>query len=205
MKTVPTLPDTTAGIRDLSMMTMHFAVASRGHELAALRDRHVTEDDADRGLVVDLRTSKTWPRVVQVPYGSHPHLCPVRAWRRWRAVARPGPDDFAYRVVHSASTVVLDAELDPESVGDALTRTGECAGLAKRLTGHSPHRGLVTESARADHDDRRAEKQGGWAPARRSCASTARTTKGSPRTPSTACCRAPHTAQGMTRVKTIQQ
>jgi integrase len=160
----PTLPNNDAGDRDLAMMTMHFAVAGREHELAALRDRHITEDDADRGLVVDIRISKTWPRVVQVPYGSRAHLCPVRAWRRWRTVSAPDPDDFAFRRIHSSGTGVMDDGLDPEAIGEALTRMGERAGLDKRLTGHSPRRGLVTESARAGHDDRQAEKQGGWAP-----------------------------------------
>lgn len=160
---VPTLPDNAAGVRDLSLMTMHFAVAGREHELAWLRDRHITEDDEGRGLVVDIRTSKVAPRVVQIPYGSRAHLCPVRAYRRWREIAQPGPDDFAFRRIHSAGTVILDEGLSPEAVGDVITRLGERADLDKRLTGHSPRRALVTESARAGNPDAVAEKQGGWA------------------------------------------
>lgn len=53
---------------------------------------------------------------------------------------------------------------DPNSVGDVLTHDAAPAGLGIRPTGHSPRRGLVTESKRAGHDDRQAGKQGGWAP-----------------------------------------
>jgi hypothetical protein len=161
---VPKLPDNAAGIRDLSLMMLHFACAAREHELAWLRDRHVVEDEDGRGLVIDIRTSKVAPRVVQVPYGSRAHLCPVRAWRRWRTLAQPGPDDFAFRRIHSAGTAVLEYGLSPEAVGDVITRLGERAGLDKRVTGHSPRRALVTESARVGNPDAVAEKQGGWAP-----------------------------------------
>ncbi|MFD0371139.1 tyrosine-type recombinase/integrase [Streptomyces sp. NPDC127114] len=164
---VPTIPDTVAGIRDLAIMTTHFACAAREHELAAQFDRHVTEDEHGRGLVSDLRVSKTFPRVVQIPYGSRAHLCAVRALRRWREVSRPGPDDPLFRHVHSGGETVLDEGLSAEGIGDVLTRLGERAGLEKRLTGHSPRRGLVTESARAGNDERQAEKQGGWVPGSR--------------------------------------
>jgi hypothetical protein len=50
-----------------------------------------------------------------------------------------------------------------ESIGDVLTRLGSRAKLDIRPTGHSPRRGLVTESARAGNCDAVAEKQGGWA------------------------------------------
>ncbi|WP_327328692.1 hypothetical protein OG735_41230 (plasmid) [Streptomyces sp. NBC_01210] len=105
------------------------------------------------------------PRVVAVPFGSRPSLCPVRAWRRWKQEAGldSAPDGFAFRQLHSRWKTVMEDGLEPESVGDVLTRIGEKAGLDIRPTGHSPRRGLVTESQRAGHDDRQAEKQGGWA------------------------------------------
>ncbi|WP_327580055.1 MULTISPECIES: tyrosine-type recombinase/integrase [unclassified Streptomyces] len=164
---LPTIPDTIAGIRDLAIMTTHFACAAREHELAAQYDRHVTEDEHGRGLVSDLRVSKTYPRVVQILYGSRAHLCPVRAVSRWREVSRPAPDDPLFRQLHSGGETILDNGLSPEGIGDVLTRLGERAGLEKRLTGHSPRRGLVTESARAGNDERQAEKQGGWVPGSR--------------------------------------
>lgn len=139
---LPTIPDTIAGIRDLAIMTTHFACAAREHELAAQYDRHVTEDEHGRGLVSDLRVSKTYPRVVQILYGSRAHLCPVRAVSRWREVSRPAPDDPLFRQLHSGGETILDNGLSPEGIGDVLTRLGERAGLEKRLTGHSPAGGL---------------------------------------------------------------
>ncbi|WP_406278690.1 hypothetical protein OHT93_37705 [Streptomyces sp. NBC_00191] len=40
----------------------------------------------------------------------------------------------------------MDQGLDAEAVGDVITRLAERAGLDIRPTGHSPRRGLVTES-----------------------------------------------------------
>ncbi|WP_328541181.1 hypothetical protein OHT17_50880 [Streptomyces sp. NBC_00371] len=78
-KVAATLPGNRFGTRDLSLMTLHFAIAGREHELAWLRLRDVTEDPEGRGLVVDVRVSKVKPRKVAVPFGSRAHLCPVRA------------------------------------------------------------------------------------------------------------------------------
>lgn len=162
---VPTLPDNLQGIRDLSIMTMHFAIAGREHEVAWLRERHIAEDPEDRGLITDVRISKNFPRVVQVPYGSRSHLCPVRAYRRWREASGIGndPDNFAYRRLNSRWHTVTDDGLSPEAIGDIIARLGERAGLDIDPTGHSPRRGLVTESSRAGNPDAVAEKQGGWA------------------------------------------
>lgn len=44
---------------------------------------------------------------------------------------------------------MLQGGLDPESVGDILTRIGDRAQLDIRPTGPSPRRGMVTESSRA--------------------------------------------------------
>ncbi|GGP82296.1 integrase [Streptomyces melanogenes] len=163
-KIAATLPDNLSGVRDLSLMTMHFAIAGREHEVGWLRERHIAEDPEGRGLIVDVRISKNYPRVVQVPYGSRAHLCPVRAWRRWREAAGIGaPDGFAYRRLHSRHHTVMDQGPDAEAVGDVITRLAERAGLDIRPTGHSPRRGLVTESSRAGNPDAVAEKQGGWA------------------------------------------
>ncbi|MFE5847692.1 integrase [Streptomyces niveus] len=165
-KVAATLPRDRFGVRDLSLMTLHFAVAGREHELAHLRVRDITEDPEGRGLLVDIRVSKVKPRKVAVPGSSRAHLCPVRAWRRWKAELGPGadPDTFAYRSLHNRWATVLDRGLDAESVGDILERIGARADLDIRVTGHSPRRGLVTESSRAGNPDAVMEKQGGWAP-----------------------------------------
>ncbi|GGJ70150.1 hypothetical protein GCM10010121_095980 [Streptomyces brasiliensis] len=153
-------------MRDLSLMTLHFAIAGREHELAHLRVRDIAEDPEGRGLVVDVRVSKVAPRTVEVPFGSRAHLCPVTAWRRWKEQLGQDvdPDSFAFRAVHNRWKTVLDSGLDPVTIGDILTRIGVRAGLDIRPTGHSPRRGLVTESSRAGNRDAVMERQGGWAP-----------------------------------------
>ena len=165
-KIAATLPRNRFGIRDLSLMTLHFALAGREHELAHLRLRDITEDPEGRGLIVDVRVSKVAPRTVQVPFGSRAHLCPVRAWRRWKDELGQDadPDSYAFRAVHNRWKTILDSGLDPETVGDVLTRIAAHAQLDIRPTGHSPRRGLVTESSRAGNPDAVAERQGGWAP-----------------------------------------
>ncbi|MGW4823123.1 hypothetical protein ACWEP4_30120 [Streptomyces sp. NPDC004227] len=50
-----------AGVRDLSLMTLHFAIAGREHELACLRVPDIAEDPEGRGLIVDVRVSKVAP------------------------------------------------------------------------------------------------------------------------------------------------
>jgi hypothetical protein len=164
-KVAATLPRNCSGMRDLALMTLHFAIAGREHELAWLRVRDVTEDPEGRGLIVDLRVSKVAPRKVEVPFGSRAHLCPVRAWRRWKQELGEDvdPDSFAFRRLHNRWHTVMAAGLSPEAIGDVLTRIGARAQLDIRPTGHSPRRGLVTESSRAGNPDAVAEKQGGWA------------------------------------------
>ncbi|MEV5803271.1 tyrosine-type recombinase/integrase [Streptomyces collinus] len=165
-KVAATLPRNRFGIRDLSLMTLHFAIAGREHELAYLRVRDISKDPEGRGLIVDVRVSKVAPRVAEVPFGSRAHLCPVRTWRRWKQELGEDvdPDSFAFRAVHNRWKTVLAGGLDPVTIGDILTRISARAGLDIRPTGHSPRRGLVTESSRAGNPDSVAERQGGWAP-----------------------------------------
>ncbi|MFC8434913.1 hypothetical protein [Streptomyces sp. NPDC057253] len=54
--------------------------------------------------------------------------------------------------------------LQPESIGDVVTRVDECAGIEIRFPGHSPRRGLATSSRLKGHDQVVIAKQGGWAP-----------------------------------------
>lgn len=160
------LPDNRFGVRDLALMTLHFAIAGREHELAHLRVRDVSEDPEGRGLVVDVRVFKVAPRTVAVPFGSRAHLCPVRAWRRWSEELGPVTDldSHAFRQLHNRWHTVLPGGLEPHSIGDILTRIGARAELDIRPTGRSPRRGLVTESSRAGNPDAVMERQGGWAP-----------------------------------------
>ncbi|MFJ8855180.1 integrase [Streptomyces sp. NPDC102437] len=156
-------PDNLMGIRDRAMVLMHFAVAGREHEIAANRMRDYADDPG--GLIADMRVSKVRPRIVPVPYGSRPAICPVRAWTAWKEAARlDDPDGPAFRRLHPRWHTVMKSGLQPESVGDVVTRAGERAGIEIRFTGHSPRRGLATSARLKGHDQIVIAKQGGWAP-----------------------------------------
>ncbi|MCQ4045837.1 integrase [Streptantibioticus rubrisoli] len=159
--TVVAAPDTRLGIRDRSIGLTCFAIAGREHEVAFLRVRDFVE--TEHGMEVDVRVSKIKPRRVKVPFGSRPSSCPVRAWRVWKAEANlTDPDDFAYKPLHPRWHTVMDGGLDPETIGDVITRLGKWAELSFRPTGHSPRRGLATSSKRAGNDRKVIAKQGGW-------------------------------------------
>lgn len=160
---VLTVPDSLLGIRDRSIGLTQFAITGREHEIAFLRLRHIVE--VEEGLDIDVRVSKTNPRKVKVPRGTRPSTCPVRAWRAWKdAAGLDDPDDFAYKPLHNRWHTVLPGGLDPETIGDVITRLGKWAELGFRPTGHSPRRGGATSSKRAGNDRAAIAKQGGWVP-----------------------------------------
>ncbi|MEU9190653.1 hypothetical protein AB0D14_40305 [Streptomyces sp. NPDC048484] len=159
--TVVAAPDTRLGIRDRSIGLTCFAIAGREHEVAFLRVRDFVE--TEHGMEVDVRVSKIKPRKGQVPFGSRPNSCPVRAWRAWKEEAGlTDPDDFAYKPLHNRWHTVMPGGLDPETIGDVITRLGKWDALDFRPTGHSPRRGLATSSKRAGNDRKVIAKQGGW-------------------------------------------
>lgn len=164
------LPDNLSGLRDRSLMTMHFAVAGREHELAFLRNRDITEDPEGRGLLVDIRVSKIKPRKVKVKPLQGTRICPVTAWRKYKAAVEEltgeplDPDEFAFRRIHPKGKSLMAGGITPEAVGDVITRCGEIAELDIRPTGHSPRRGLATAGKRAGNDRSVIAAQGGWAP-----------------------------------------
>jgi hypothetical protein len=177
-------PDNLMGIRDRAVVLMHFAVAGREHELAANRVRDYADTPA--GIQADLRVSKVRPRVVPVPYGSRPSICPVRAWQAWKkAAGLDDPDGYAWRRLHNRWHTVMDSGLQPESIGDIVIR----AGIDIRFTGHSPRRGLATSSRLKGHDQIVIAKQGGWAPTPRSSPATSKSSTSGRTTPCSACCR----------------
>lgn len=149
------LPDNLLGIRDRSLMTMHFAIAGREHEVAYLRNRDITEDPEGRGLIVNIRVSKVSPRKVKVKPLQDTRICPVTSWRKWKpaveelAKAPLDPDEFALRRIHSKGTTLMKGGITPEAVGDVITRCGETAELEEHYTGHSPRRGLANAAKKA--------------------------------------------------------
>jgi integrase len=141
-------PDSPTGIRDRALVLLAFAIAGRRSEVAGLMARDIAEDQ--NGLVVDVRVSKTKPRIVAVPYGSNPLTCPVRAWRAWREAAALEDDGPAFRAIDRHGR--LGGELSGQAAGDVVTRAGKRAGVETKLTGHSARAGLATEARRAGKD-----------------------------------------------------
>ncbi|WP_405933638.1 hypothetical protein [Streptomyces sp. NBC_00827] len=175
-------PDNLRGIRDRALVLIHFAVAGHEHELAFNRVRDCA--DATGGLVADRRVSKIRPRIIPVPYGFRPSICPVCAWTAWKEAAElTGPDGYAWRRLHSRWHTVMDGGLQPGSIGDVITRAGERAGIEIRFTGHSPRRELATSSRFQGHDQIVIAKQSGWARTPRSSPATSKSSTSERTTP----------------------
>ncbi|MFP8886776.1 site-specific integrase [Streptomyces mangrovi] len=120
--------------------------------------------ETEHGMEVDVQVFKIKPRKVKVPFGSRPSSCPMRAWRAWKESAGlTDPDDFAYKPLRNRWHTVLPGGLEPETIGDVITRLGTRAKLSFRPTGHSPRRGLATSSKPAGNDRKVIAQQGGWA------------------------------------------
>ncbi|MFC9296938.1 integrase [Streptomyces sp. NPDC057011] len=164
------LPDNLRGLRDRALVLVHFALAGREHEIAWLRNRHITL--TDEGLVVDVAVSKVKPRTVGIPYGTRLATCPVRNWVKYKEAVEEltgeplNPDEFAFRRIHAKGKSLMAGGITPEAVGDVVTSAGEIAGIEIRFTGHSPRRGFATESVKKGKE-REAKRQGGWAKASR--------------------------------------
>jgi hypothetical protein len=159
------LPETPDGIRDRSINLVHFNVAGREHELSHLRVRDFIRIGS-RGMDVDLRVSKTAPRIDFVEHEhSVPGMCAVCSTFEWFDVAgiADDPDGFAYRRCHARwKTPMLKHGLSPEAIGDVIERTGARVAGAPRVTGHSPRRGYAQAARDAGVDREKIAKQGGW-------------------------------------------
>jgi hypothetical protein len=101
---------------------------------------------------------------------------------------RFGIRDLALMTLHFA---VAGREHEAETIGDVLTRIGARAELEIRPTGHSPRRGLVTESSRAGNPDAATERQGGWAPGSKVMRRCREADDGFKRTRRMVCCSSP--------------
>ncbi|MCD0486094.1 tyrosine-type recombinase/integrase [Streptacidiphilus sp. ASG 303] len=150
---VEACPDTPRGRQEKAAVLVAFSIAARSHELAGLTVRAMEE--VEEGLRVDVRVSKTHPRVVPVPYGLNPATCPVRAWQVWRDTAREmgrllDPEEPAFRQIHRSGSIL--GALAAPSCAAIITRAGARAGVPVRFTGHSARSGLVTTAARSGKD-----------------------------------------------------
>ena len=159
---VDTLSDKLIGARDRALLLLGFAGAFRRSELVGLdvADVHAGHD----GLTVTVRRSKTdqegQGRRVGIPYGSHPHTCPVRSHLAWleKSALTEGP---LYRSVNRHGQL-QSGRLSDRSVALIVKRAAEKAGLdPAKYAGHSLRAGLATSAAQAGVSERSIMAQTG--------------------------------------------
>lgn len=159
---IAAIPDTLIGRRDAALLLVGFAGAFRRSELVGLD----VEDCSfgDDGLTIAIRRSKTdqegQGRVVGVPYGSNPQLCPVRTLKLWLEAAGivDGP---LFREVDRHGNVGPSA-ITGQVVGLVLKKHCKKVGLDVATFGaHSLRAGMATQAARNGASERSIMNQTG--------------------------------------------
>jgi integrase len=177
--------DTSAGIRDRSLLSLGFAMMARRSELVALDVKHITE--ASRGgyriHVPRTKTDRRKGRVAFIPrFDEHPDVCPVRALEAWadRRQTLGLTSDAFYRAVDRWDNVLgvpggkyagksESLRMDPadleiviaRAAGSALS-SGERIANAMLLRPHSLRAGGATSAYEAGADILSIARQGGW-------------------------------------------
>ncbi|MDG4797652.1 site-specific integrase [Micromonospora sp. WMMD1082] len=167
---------TPGGVRDTALLVLGFAMGARRSELAALdiADLAFTPD----GLEVTVRTAKTdrdsIGRTAALPWGTHPHTCPVRTAQAWLSTLAEhgrisGPllvriDRHGRLGRVPTGRGSADGRLTGQAVALIVARTASAADLDPRAawSGHSLRRGFATETYRAGADPLRIARAGGW-------------------------------------------
>jgi integrase len=115
-------------------------------------------------MIIDLLKSKTDQegagREIAIPFGQHPHTCPVRSLQTWlrKAGITSGP---VFREVDRHGNVSED-RLHPDSIGKLLKRAAVRARIAAGgIAGHSLRVGHVTQAARNGISESRIMRQTG--------------------------------------------
>ncbi|MFC7841928.1 tyrosine-type recombinase/integrase [Streptomyces sp. NPDC057382] len=167
-RVVRACPDTLAGARDKALILTGFHYASRAQDPAGLLVGDIAL--TSHGLVVSVLTGKTKHSVrdAKINYQSDPEVCPVEAWKAYRArlaaEAPPRwsePDAPAFVGVDRHGNVT--GGMVPDSVTRAVKRISVRAGVPLAWTGHSLRIGLATTARRKGKDAVAIADQGGWA------------------------------------------
>ncbi|CAM3498682.1 tyrosine-type recombinase/integrase [Stackebrandtia soli] len=156
-----------AGARDAALILITFGAGCRSVETAGLLAGDVVVD-GDRGLLVDIRSSKVASsvRVAAIPRGVRGSTDPVIAWRMWFAVSGLEPGDPAFCRIRKGGRILPGTGLSPEAVSDVIARRSQQADL-DRHTAHSLRAGMATVARQAGHDAVAIAAQGGWTPGSR--------------------------------------
>ncbi len=165
---VDTLDDRLIGVRDRALLLLGFAGAFRRSELVGLDIKDVQA--GHDGLTVRIRKSKTdqegQGRKVGIPYGSHPHTCPVRAVAAWREKSGLAEGSLAaegalFRAI-TRHGKMQPGRLSDRAVALIVKRAAEAAGLdPAKYAGHSLRAGLATSAAQAGVSERSIMAQTG--------------------------------------------
>jgi len=138
--------------RDRAMFLFLFALGWRRGELASLNLGDV-DFVGRRGVIVRLGASKTDQagkgRVVSVPYGSLPQVCPVLALRRWLDLRGSwrGP---LFCSVNAVGTALVRCRVSGQVVCEAVQRLLARVGEDPAAYGaHSLRSGMITAAAEA--------------------------------------------------------
>lgn len=167
-RVVRACPDTLAGARDKALILTGFHYASRAQDPAGLLSGDVAL--TERGLIVSVLTGKTKHSVrdAKINIQADPEICPVEAWKAYRArlaaEAEPrwsAPDAPAFVGIDRHGNVT--GGMVPDSVTRAVKRISARAGVALSWTGHSLRIGLATTGRKKGKDAVAIADQGGWA------------------------------------------
>jgi integrase len=149
--------------RNQALLLIGCSGGFRRSELVALDVADIVET-AD-GVELTLCRSKTDQEgagaVVAVPYGSHPHTCPVRSLRAWLALSGIS-DGPLWREIDRHGNLG-GGRLHADSVARIIKRTCALAGLdPARYSGHSLRSGMATSAAAGGAPERAIMRQGRW-------------------------------------------
>lgn len=167
-RVVRACPETLTGARDKALILTSFHYAARAQDPAGLLAQDVTLHS--RGLVVSILTGKTKHSVrdAKILYQKDPEICPVEAWKAYRArlaaEADPkwsAPDAPAFVGIHRSGTVT--GGMGPDSVTRAIKRISLRAGVKLAWTGHSLRIGHASTARKQGKDAVVIADQGGWA------------------------------------------
>src|SRR5207302_258233 len=116
------------------------------------------------GLEATVRKSKTDQEgrgaVKEIPFGSDPATCPVRAMKAWLESAGI-VEGAVFRELGRGQ--VLGERLSTRAVARIVKRAARAAGLdPAKFSGHSLRRGLATSAAKAGKDRASIKRAGGW-------------------------------------------
>ncbi|HEY3671994.1 MAG TPA: tyrosine-type recombinase/integrase [Acidimicrobiia bacterium] len=140
------LPATIGGTRDRALLLLGYGAALRRTELVAL-DAHDVVVTGGGALRIALARGG-----VVIPPGSRPHLCAVRAWCAWSAVAELD-DGPAFRAIDRHGHVST-TRLSDRAVTIVVRRAAAGAGLdADAYSGRSLRLGMILSAAAVGASD----------------------------------------------------